>query len=367
MGKYDLEKNNRIQHPTFGQGTVISISTEGREDVTEIKFDEQGKKQIAIRYADLKKIVPEGLQDVIGKKRSVENFWAEPDAEDEHVHGDHWAVFEDKVADFLKTYLPKAIQQGRPYTSMMEGRKPLYNLHENDPKGKLLCYPGGRQEIKSVIKIDNESRRNELMSIFPFASEGVQHTLKLNEIYPWENGVEAQIGAEAMDLIEITFFDTDYVLNKGFYGPERFYEFILAGFAYHCRIDDPIPSGLVDKTTEMFEEMINSDNDTQKLSEKLKMSNYAVFVPTDGGDRDDYQFRGKVKKIDGVQMLGKEFLRIRTTVAKLILNEKVEDFDLDIYVNSNNFDDHKPNVGDDVAGILWLQGYLWHPGPVILG
>ena len=51
-----LEKNDRVRHPSFGEGIVINIEGSGSSVMADIDFNQKGIKKIALKYATMEKI-----------------------------------------------------------------------------------------------------------------------------------------------------------------------------------------------------------------------------------------------------------------------------------------------------------------------
>ena len=92
----------------------------------------------------------------------------------------------------------------------------------------------------------------------------------------------------------------------------------------------------------------------------LHTQGMAGLLPTEEGDIDEYEFRGPVKAVEGIEMLGQPAWKLRTTVTRDL--ETNDDVDLDIIVTHKAWEGGKPpKVGEDIEGFLWLQGFLWMP------
>lgn len=56
---YDsLQVEDRVKHPTFGEGLILQRSGEGDDTKLLVAFQEEGEKKLLARYAQLKKIRP---------------------------------------------------------------------------------------------------------------------------------------------------------------------------------------------------------------------------------------------------------------------------------------------------------------------
>ena len=86
----------------------------------------------------------------------------------------------------------------------------------------------------------------------------------------------------------------------------------------------------------------------------------AALVPISEWDSDDYQFRGPVKSVKEIEMLGQTGWKVRATLLRHLSDDS--ESDLDIIITSKVWKDKSPpQIGDDIEGTLWLQGYLWYP------
>ena len=51
-----LVAGDKVEHPIFGEGTILSVSGVKDNAVAEIAFDGQGIKRIALKFVALKKV-----------------------------------------------------------------------------------------------------------------------------------------------------------------------------------------------------------------------------------------------------------------------------------------------------------------------
>lgn len=84
----------------------------------------------------------------------------------------------------------------------------------------------------------------------------------------------------------------------------------------------------------------------------------AALLSISEWDVDDYHFRGPIKEVREMEMLGQPAWLVRATLLKGIDND--EEFDFNIVVTHRAWEsDEPPRPGSDIEGALWLQGYLW--------
>jgi hypothetical protein len=357
-----FEVDNRVLHPIFGLGTVTSVDSEGR---VEVRFDQAGQKWLALKQVSLRIIGPEEEARLMADNElGQEESFAPPDEEGAHGHGDHWGIFAEDTGTLIGTTLPTAIQQGRLACCWAENRVAPYQLPPDTPGARHVMWPSNNQGMMVVMQLADKGGPHIVVSAYPWVAEGVQHAIVLERVLPWHNQLEAQIEAD-LNGMPITFFDGLYGQNRGFYRSGKRYQFILFGFAYICEVITPQPMVVSDpETVRIFRSAPGEDpEDISPIT--LQTKGLAAFFPCSKGDRDDYQFQAPVKDIKETEMLGQRLWRIRATVGRS-LND--EDLDLAIFVTEKALrGDKVPQPGDDIAGALWLQGYLWYPEPLPQG
>ena len=287
--------------------------------------------------------------------------------EEAGAHGDHLGIFLREPVDLLKE-LPQIIQESQVILTFSDNKSAKqYAFPESEPRGALLVWPIQRFGLITVIRLGAQNSANELISAYPWVSEGVQHPVRLQKIRLWPNRLEAQIqgalGTE--EEMTVTFFDPLFAANRIFYKKDEFYQFILAGFPYTLEIthSEPITISGQDKVRRLRSAMYANDPEQRDSQELLvfQTKGMAALLSRDDLDPDDYEFQGPVKSVAELhaKILGQRVWRIRITINRLC----DKDFDIDLYLTEKVLGNYEmPEVGDDVRGVLWLQGYLWMPG-----
>jgi hypothetical protein len=172
---------------------------------------------------------------------------------------------------------------------------------------------------------------------------------------------EAHLDVLIEDQMQLTLFDSCYVDNRGAYGPEIPYQFILYGFAYNCKnIENPSDINSVYKEKIKGEKLSNEIDPIQSKFENLPCA--TAICGAEDGHPDDYYFVGTVDEVEKSKILDRNFLKARTKVAGLSVEDNWFDFDLDIYISETDLNGRELMKGDTIEGELWLQGYLWQPG-----
>jgi len=354
METRDLMVGSRIEHPAHGCGTVTFVGI----DYLGIAFD--GGGEALLRRTTLEE--PEPTMDTLPASPGEELPWPESTfvtekAEAEHFLGSHWDPFvEDSLA--IMQQLPVIVPNALLQTGYGEHRKPARMEPEGWPKGIQLVWPLRAQGLALILRISEEG--NHLVSFFPFCTAGSQHTLTLKTVNVWAGGLEAQITASWEDG-EITFFDTQYPINRIWYETGRSYDFILTGMAYTAGPAEKREWQLKRHPDEVawLNQRLEEGEEPFTEAYTIRLEGSAMFIPVTGWDEDDYSFHAPVKTVTAFQdWLGQDGWRVRATVMRF----GDEDADLDIMITRKTWSGQTPpEVGQDIEGRLWLQGYLWMP------
>lgn len=354
MNAQNFALGSRIEHAGYGTGTISFVGT----DYLGIVFDEGG--EALIRRDKLEKKSPATSEAEVPERAKhswpASTFISEaPDTP--HFLGSHWDPFVEDQAEIVKhlpEYLPDALLQ----TGYGEVRQLPHTVPDDWPKGTQLVWPVRSQGLALILRAEAEA--NMLVSLFPFFATGSQHTATLRTVTIWESGVEAQISVSLGDC-EVTFFDSQFVINLAGYEAGKDYDFILSGLAYDAR-----PAERKEWTINRHPDEVAWMNRQLKEGEvaheatvAMTLDGAAIFLPITGWDVDDYSFHAPIKEVrEFSDWLGQAGWRVRATVMRF----GGEDVDLDILITRRAWSgETPPQVGQDIEGRLWLQGYLWMP------
>jgi hypothetical protein len=359
----EYKPGDRVMHQVFGLGTVLERES---ADVIVVIFSQAGRKRLSVKHAPLSCPTSE-VEDALTPGGKAYQKWLDETfvfegEEAKHYLGSHWSSFYDDVLPVMRR-LPDILPRSLLQLSYAEAHSPLRTLPSEWPKATYRSWPLRRYGITFVTTKEPEGERLLLVSFFPFDHEGIQQELVIEKVHVWKSGVDAQIECN-LGGASITFFDTLYAENRGWYEAGKPYQFILSAFAYQCRAaEDQVVQMSNPNPTEEFKarhpEIASEwpEGDTIPVHTK----GMASLIPVSGWDRDDYRFRGPVKAIKEMEMLDQPAWRIRTTVLREL--DDGREADLDIIVTRKVWGDAPPpQPGDDIEGTLWLQGHLWYPG-----
>lgn len=354
MNTKDLVLGSRIVDPLRGMGTVTFVGT----DYLGIAFDDHG--ETLIRRTALERDAPDIAEPAAPDREDLawpeSTFVPEP-ANTEHFMGSHWDPFVADAAEMMGR-LPGVVPDALLQTGYGEARKPNRMLPDDWPRGIQLVWPLRVQGLALILR--PEPTNNFIVSMFPFSCTGSQQTLRLREVTVWEGGLEAQITASWGDG-EITFFDTQYLINRAWYETGKAFDFILTGIAYDARPAER-REWTVNRHPDVAAWMNQRLQDGEEPHEStctMTLNGAAMLLPVSDWDLDDYSVHAPVKSVtEFTDWLGQDGWRVRATVMRF----GEEDADLDILITRRAWSGAAPpQVGQDIEGRVWLQGFLWMP------
>lgn len=349
-----LVVGSRIAHPSHGEGIVTFVGT----DYLGIAFDGSGEALIRRDTLEADEaILPAPTSEPRESLPWPDSTFTQESEDAQHFLGSHWDPFVEDSKDIMAR-LPELVADALVQTGYGEGLKPARPTPEDWPQGFQLIWPLRTQGLAMILRVEQEA--NMMVSLFPFFASGSQQTLTLREVVVWEGGLEAQITAGWGDA-GVTFFDSQYVVNRAWYEAGKDYEFILAGLAYSAQ-----PAEKREWTINRHPDEVAWMNQNLKEGEEpheatytVRMDGASIFLPVEDWDVDDYSFHAPVKSVEAFKdWLGQDGWRVRATV----MSFGDQDADLDILITRRAWSgEGPPQVGQDIEGRLWLQGYLWMP------
>jgi hypothetical protein len=349
----DFHIGQNLTHPEHGDCTVTFVG----KNYVGVEFDDGGN---ALIKKDAFHEVPDSSEQTIQPRvRSLswpESTFVQENADAKHFLGSHWDAFFEDTQQILKR-LPTIVQSAEPWIGGVN-QKPTRPLPDEWIPGFVLVWPNHRQGLMVIISPGKEN--NELKSFYPFATDGGQHSLTIQQINVWESGVEAQIEVE-IGITTIIFFDIAFAKHRLWYEGGKSYEFILMGIAYGAKPSEVMEMPIKHNPDQISWQRVLAENRGEPIPEEptiLSLRGMAMFMQVDGWDIDDYSFRGPIKSVKDVhgEILGQEGWFVRVTVLRFDDN----DFNLDILITKRSWQgDSSPAIGQDIEGRLWLQGYLW--------
>lgn len=203
-----------------------------------------------------------------------------------------------------------------------------HNIETNAvQQNHTLCQMIGNQYVKSLVLTVNQS----LWSAYPYPAGINEHPVEIRKIIQWENRIEAQyeIGVYGAGL---GMFDPLYFVAMGNLPTRALMNF--SAFAYNVR---------------KAKARTFKGQDGQDITTK----GAAMVFPANTGAIDDLGYQIPVEKVEPITLLG--FPGYRFT-GPLFIGEKP--FVIPVYAATSNIKGDIPEVGDDIEGVLWLQGTM---------
>ncbi|NJD37461.1 MAG: hypothetical protein FIA89_03945 [Geobacter sp.] len=369
----DLEKDDRVLHDGYGPCSVtftgkeyIGLCTEQGQHILIRRDADELHAWSAVRE-DIWKTAQEEERRRLEKEKTrpwpESTFQHEPE-DNPHYMGSHWQPFFENGVDDVLPRLPEMLKEGTLTSGYGDTHPALYEAPKEWQAGKHLVWPDA--DRGAVMSVAIEEDANNFCTVYPFWSDGAAHRLTLDSVLIWESGVEAQITA-LFGEAEVTFFDALYLHNRSFYERGNDYEFSLAGIAYSAQPADdledipytPNPDQIA---WEKELARMRGEEEPGERPTTIRMQGAALLFGIPDWDKDDYSFRGPVKQVSTfTDFLGQDGWVVKTTVRRQSDHDP-EEFDLDIVITALAWDGAAPpEVGQDIEGSLWLQGYLQEP------
>ena len=108
--------------------------------------------------------------------------------------------------------------------------KPL-PLAEDEPKVLMAVAPGFRCGLAVALRLTAQA--NEMVALWPFVSDGSQHDdVEIDEVILATNRLEALVQGTLPSGLQLTWHDTHFAANRGFYGEGSVHSVILAGIVH---------------------------------------------------------------------------------------------------------------------------------------
>ena len=271
-----------------------------------------------------------------------------------HYPGSHLEPFYENT-DHLLAGLPEMLNDAWPSSAFGDIYPGPHEIPAEWAKGAHLCWPYPNRGLIMTLRIGEKDNEVTNLGLCPFFCDGTQISIDIQKVFVWASGMEAQIEGCWNESI-VTFFDIAFLNNRGWYEAGKRLDFILSGIAYRAGLPEVRKLALKpDSALAKWQQSMAEQGDEPKP--EIRLEGATIFMPLSKGDRDDYWFRGPVRRVTAFDdWLGQSGWRVRVTVMRF----DDEDADLDVYVTRRAWSaSEPPEVGRDIEGRLWLQGQLW--------
>lgn len=281
-------------------------------------------------------------------------------------HGSHWETVlgEESIVAKLKEIVQNSGVLSRKRTKVDFGAGP-----EEKDVFTLVC-PTVESPLQFVIIMAENGEVNELVSGYPFSIEGALLKGRITDIEIWDNNVEAVVTMKFGEDREISFFATDYHINKEKYCIGAYCEVRLAAFAYECKVEDTqkLSFQLEGDAAKNFRSKLGEDfrnkfGENDEAPMFFDASEMTMLLPISKDYMDDYQFLSPLQSVRMFDTLGVRMLQLGIFVD----DGNLERISLPLFVRESMFgrsDEQMLQTGNSVGGAFWLQGHLdkWYEG-----
>jgi len=268
-------------------------------------------------------------------------------------HGGHWSCFGDNVEAIVDSLVNEAAQDGEIIHQQAVTTKDPGTGEEREQTLVALTHPGTDLRVMALVMSDADTGQNALVSAYPFCATAIPLPVTIQDVRVWDTRIEAQIIGHGPGDAILTFFDTQYVKNKDRYEKGKTLDFHLAALAYHA---EPAKGQTIKFTDEKLLRAMSRTQADRNPNQPIEipLDGAAIIFPHSEGDVDDYNFHVPVESVETFTLGEHTVHRVKTTLLRL--DPPVESF---LYVPAHVAKDgYVPKPGDDIAGAMWLQGYL---------
>jgi len=272
-------------------------------------------------------------------------------------HGDRWAAVEKDYEDFIGEMLPLICQGGT-----LAGRNAFTHTLDDVPNKTGVVY--GLQYLETPLNfmglvvsgIENDS--NEFWSGYPVCSEGISNRVVIDEIKPWENGIEGTIEGHFPEDGMVSFFDPYFFLNKVRYRKGEEVAVTLGALAYTLYKAEHLELNITEgPLLEIHRQRMLEEDPTTDVSSitsvPISMDGAAIYFPR-GEDKDDAEIRFRVEEVSCFSCAERGFMQLTGAITRSESGE----VKIHVYASEQVLNGYMPQVGDNVEAVVWMQGFL---------
>jgi len=275
-------------------------------------------------------------------------------------HGDHWkALFGTDFAGRLAKLLPRLVQQGslvrnvahrEAYAGSAQKIWPYFALEYGEMPLRCL----------TVIHIDPEDKLNKVQTAYPFIREGKPADLEIADKNR-NDEFEAVLKCITRQGTSISFFAPLYSSDPACHEDGQKYAFSLAALAYSLKKIQETEFTLTEEPALEIERRCMQEQDPQADVADVKAVDFsiaqlrALIFHTD--DAADAEFYTSVESLSYFFFEESEMCKMDV---RFLLREG-DELRTALYASEHVLAGYRPQVGDLIQGVLWLQGYPVKP------
>lgn len=288
------------------------------------------------------------------QRQSVENGGNVSDQSQARVthegHGDHWGTVVENPPEGILPVLRQAAEEGIPgggMASPLPGFRSIQELHH--------LHAG---EVGTRVLLGEGEGSMAMLTAFPFTPQGSVQPVEVSRVHRWRNCLEATVEANFPEAGMFGFFQVDHHLHPETLVPGATLEVVLSAFAYHLEPAEDqellVTQEMTIRTLRGASEGVPPELVTDLGPIVIRTRGLTCMVPWKGGEPDDLEIRGPVEAIDLLEAWGEPLYRLQVRV-----HREEPEVVLPVYARARTFREGKvPRVGDEIQGVVWLQGRI---------
>ena len=229
-------------------------------------------------------------------------------------------------------------------------------MNEAFTPATILIYPNSEAKDGLKLLIAHKENKNIFGSAFGFIEDiGRIYEGKMEKLYVWEGGVEAQIEM-SLEIAEIVFYDLSFITMRGLYMPNINIKARIYAVAYNA-------SSAQDQVIEIE---VNEKNklafSDKQIGEKVQLhtGKMRAFVGGEGQmDYDEYELRGKISAIKNIYLQSFQKEAFICTIDALHDSDE-EFYEFDVLITKEVWQEENPPQIDS-----FISAYVYFCGEVL--
>ena len=271
-------------------------------------------------------------------------------------HGNHWSALYGDNFD-IQSIIERDVQDSKLIDSF--ACFDIANKTEQAEQVSCLRWGTGAVVEDILVVTDTSKQERFLFSGYPVLRDGNRHQVTIEQVDPWEYGIEGWIRVRVTtNEIALAFFDARYYAGSAALQPGETVELSLAGLAYML---EPSPQSSFEINQGLFWEMEKQRRLDEGASPEdaarpvtIVTAGMAAFLPRSGDECDEAEFQGVIESIEQFSYNGSPLYRLEIVV----LRADDEAFKIPVFASQHALKGYIPRLGEDVRGVMWLQGYI---------
>ena len=271
-------------------------------------------------------------------------------------HGDHWCAVYGDDSDIESVVRRDLVEAKRidtyPCADIVNG---------TERAEELTCLRWGNGPIVEdmLVVTDSVKSTHTFVSGYPVLSNGIVHSAIVRKVEPWEGGIEGWLHVDVTaEEVGLAFFDVRYYAGSANLQPGQKVDVCVAGLAYSLR---PMAQTSIEVREgglwEMEKQRRLDDGESSEEASRsvtLMLAGMAMLIPRSGEQCGDAEFSGVVEAIEVFTHSEVKMYRLELVV----MRPEEEAFKLPVFVSESVLDGYVPRLGEDVQGVMWIQGHL---------